>query len=348
MRKLIVIGALLFTTFTLFAEEVELTPTPMYAPFAGISGAPDIPLPGETVLYNDSGTWDNHFWGPDYTPYAQTFTAPGDCWLVRYQIYWFEGDGIYKYGDFDCYSDSSGTPSAPMFDAPLSVSCPPFASGTWIEYDLSGSSSGGYLYLGNGTVFHPYFSFTSAGNWGISNDDQAPGPPGSCWLYLGGWYNYPNEGALMWRAVVNDDVDPPYVDQQNPPDGGQGEPDTVIEFHVKDDDIGVDISTIAFSAEDESKSMAGNKLASAFVVKTSKGIVPGSLDIDDTDPNDVICTFTPDSDLPIGDNIFCVVDSGLADLLTNATVDDITWSFEVIPYNTIEKTSLGNIKTMFE
>jgi hypothetical protein len=334
-KKLFLIGLSLLIALPLLAKEIELTPT-----LLDYDNSDDkIIFPTENELSNDNGTTQYYWSGTGYGIF-NTIEIPYDCYLIRIKDY-IHGSGT---GDVmvDVLEDSGGTP---VYNSLISGPIPVTYSGSngWHESDDFASP----VFFTSGTVTHPG---QDAGlpSAGTCTDTDTTGV-GGCWYYSGGsFYDYTFFGHVMTRLIVNDDVDPPYVDQQDPPDGGQGEPDTVIEFHVKDDDIGVDTSTIAFSAEDESKGLSVDKIASSFIVKSSRGVVPGTFDFDDTDPNDVICTFTPDSDLPIGDNIFCVVDSGLADLLTNATVDDITWSFEVIPYNAIENTSLGNIKTMFE
>jgi len=74
------------------------------------------------------------------------------------------------------------------------------------------------------------------------------------------------------------------------------------------------------------------------------GAITGTLVTDDTDPNDVICTFTPDSNLP-ADTITCTIATGLADDAGNATTADIVWSFDTVG-SAIEETTWGQIKTM--
>jgi hypothetical protein len=308
----------------------------------------EIIVPTEQDLINDDGDREYLWSGP--SGFGTTFNIDFDCWLMMIKIY------AYSYGVthdvmLDCFGwdDANSTPEETdsYFGGRIEFPGSGPYDNEWAEFDVSDE----HVFFEDGDTI-TLFSEGGTSPWYCPEDGNGSAPQYSGWLWFGGstWIDYSSYGygAIMIRGVVNDDVDPPYVDQQNPPDGGDGYPDTDIVFHTIDDDIGVDTSTIDFSAEDESKSMAGNKLASAFVIKTSKGVVPGSLDIDDTDPNDVICTFTPDSDLPIGDTITCTVATGLADLLTNATDTDIQWSFEVIPYEGIESKSLGSIKTEFE
>jgi len=160
------------------------------------------------------------------------------------------------------------------------------------------------------------FSYGGSSPWYCPEDGNGSAPQYSGWMWFGGssWTDFSayGYGAMMIRGVVNDDVDGPYVDSQDPADGGWAAPDTDIVFHCKDDDYGVDSSTIGFSADDG-----------------TKADVSGSLDVDDSDPNDVVCTFTPDSDLPEGETITCTVAGTLADGLTNEMGDDAVWSFGV-------------------
>jgi len=70
--------------------------------------------------------------------------------------------------------------------------------------------------------------------------------------------------------------------------------------------------------------------------------------IDDTGTNDVVCTFTPDADLPYEDTITCTVDGALADLEANEMGDDFVWTFdtEEEPPN-VTHTTWGTIKAEF-
>ncbi|MCK4594913.1 hypothetical protein KAU45_10460, partial [bacterium] len=76
------------------------------------------------------------------------------------------------------------------------------------------------------------------------------------------------------------------------------------------------------------------------------GEISGSLDINDDDPNDVICTFDPDDPLP-PDTITCTVAAGLADDLGNVTDSDIVWSFDVIGSGVDDNATWGQIKAEF-
>ncbi|MCX7022342.1 MAG: hypothetical protein NTW26_08755, partial [bacterium] len=73
---------------------------------------------------------------------------------------------------------------------------------------------------------------------------------------------------------------------------------TKIIFHVVDDSSGVDVATIEFTAQDASKNVQSFALAFSVGGPSPTGVISGILHIDDIDPLDVVCTFTPDSELP--------------------------------------------------
>ncbi|HUT97677.1 MAG TPA: DNRLRE domain-containing protein [bacterium] len=146
---------------------------------------------------------------------------------------------------------------------------------------------------------------------------------------------------------VEPDTDPPYVEDLAPDDGDTDTPiDTDIVFHCKDDDSGVDTTTIDFTVQDTTLA-SGDKTVStdshaASVWYTPVGDISGDLDIDDADPLDVVCTFTPDDDLPYDETITCTVDGALADEAGNDIGDDFVWTFDV--ELTVTTTTWGAIK----
>jgi hypothetical protein len=261
----------------------------------------------ETELMHDNGTiyWSHY----GLQGQASTYSAPSDCHLSKLKYYLRNAGHTYYH---DCYGDSGGTPDQndSYFDSPIEYT--PGSAG-WHEIDVGGEG----VTFSNGEVFHPFMDDLNvpgtSDNQGIISGGSG-GPNGSnWWQFVGGsWtaYHY-YFGAACVRVIIDDDMDPPYVDEQDPADGGSGAPDTEIVFHCKDDDKGVDIDTIDFTAEDETRAE-----------------VSGSLDIDDSDVNDVVCTFTPDSDLAEG-TITCTVAGTLADGLGNEMGDDAVWSFSV-------------------
>ena len=292
-------------------------------------------MPGETELYWDDGTSVSSYFPSSYSPYATTFTAPADCHLVRYRFYWYGGGNV----DVSCLlynDDGGGDPKTPTGSTLFTITGNS-GSTSWDWFNVDVTSAGATLT--NGQIFHPGWSHTST-SAGVMLDDAKGGY--SCWLWLGSWYDYSAYYTHMMRVVINDDTSPPYADTFDPPDGGYALSDTTISFHVRDDDVGVDTPTIYFTAEDSPKSISQKD-----TVSLSKGVISGILDIDDSNPNDVVCTFTPDSDLTVWDTITCTLDAGLADTLGNATDSDIVWHFTVIIINSVQPTSLGHIKAQY-
>jgi hypothetical protein len=72
---------------------------------------------------------------------------------------------------------------------------------------------------------------------------------------------------------------------------------------------------------------SGSSLPVLQISPQSTGEISGTLVIDDSDPSEVICTFTPDSDLPV-DLIKCTVDGCLANDWGIEVVDDFVWTFD--------------------
>ncbi len=73
--------------------------------------------------------------------------------------------------------------------------------------------------------------------------------------------------------------------------------------------------------------------------------IAGDLDLDDTDPLDVICTFDPTDDFYPTDPITCTVAAGLADTKGNEMEEDFVWSFDM---SAVEESTWGEVKAGFE
>ena len=144
----------------------------------------------------------------------------------------------------------------------------------------------------------------------------------------------------------------PYVDGMDPDDGDTGVPvDTDIVFHCVHDVSPIDTDTIVFTVEDQSRHSGGRTLSPSsnspllHVNPKPLGEISGTLDIDDYDPLDVVCTFTPDEDLPV-DLITCTVDGCLADRRGNEMGEDFVWTFSTGDY-VVRETTWGAIKAEF-
>ena len=266
-----------------------------------VVAAPALAGRTETILQQSDDTressWYMNNWGA-----AQWFEAPAECHIVGASF----------------YVDENGTKDVGVWDGPANVPVNLLGSvshafdygtsWTWSDYvDLLDEE----ITISNGDKFWvgiPYM----AGAYPYTGTDNTNPDIGHCYAYSATSWNWYPYYDLMVRVKIDDDMDGPYVDSQNPADGGWAAPGTTIGFHCKDDDKGVNSDTIDFSADDG-----------------TRGDVSGSLAIDDSDPNDVICTFTPDSDLPEGETITCTVPSTLADGLGNEMDSDAVWSFGI-------------------
>jgi hypothetical protein len=170
--------------------------------------------------------------------------------------------------------------------------------------------------------------------------------------YEGAWGNTDTQGDFMircyWQNESGGDFLPPDVSGQNPADGAVDVPvSTKIVFHAVDDISGVDVATIELDVTDPVKSDHVFALALGSGGFSPAGVITGDLHIDDIDPLDVVCTFTPASDLPYADAVTCTVAAGLADMLGNQTHQDIVWGFTTEDAPAIENATWGEIKTLY-
>ena len=137
------------------------------------------------------------------------------------------------------------------------------------------------------------------------------------------------------------DILPPYVEGMDPDDGEVDVPvDSTIVFHCVDAQSPVDTDTIDLTVQDTS--LSGGR---ALGIGSPNRTVDGDLDIDDADPLDVVCTFTPTDDFYEGDTITCTVDSTLADSKGNEMDDDFVWTFDT--WIGVEETTWGAIKAEY-
>jgi len=190
-----------------------------------------------------------------------------------------------------------------------------------------------------------YWSFDPAG-W---DTDQLVGV---CFLEK----NHSNKEIVQAKMVHLDlggmsDTHEPIVEDIDPGDGDDDVPiDTVIEFTLRDDS-GINLDTLDFTVEDDSLSGSGRAL-SAGGRSLSAGFAPsgeitGDLDVDDSDPQSVVCTFTPDEEFGYEATITCTIAAGLEDNEGNPTEEDFVWSFITEEYVRVEETSWGAIKAQF-
>jgi len=188
-------------------------------------------------------------------------------------------------------------------------------------------NSGGFVYMccqANSYDDMVYFSDTGGSSWSSSQSEW-----GAAYDFL-----FTLEGTMGG----GDDV-PPAVSGQDPADGAVDVPlDSDIVFHATDDNSGIDTATIDFTAADTTLS------GGALTMVSPLADISGTLDVDDTDPLDVICTFTADADLP-ADTITCTVAGSLADNAGNTMGSDEVWSFDTVGAD-VEPASWGQIKSL--
>jgi hypothetical protein len=177
--------------------------------------------------------------------------------------------------------------------------------------------------------------------------------PGDYHYWSGdGWTLYNNAIVFVMEQVLWD-ID---VWGMEPDRGDSGIPvDTDIVFHctsyIEDGYGRIDTDTIVFTVEDQSLRSGDKALrAGAPTLSVSSdprpaGEISGTLDIDDSDHMDVVCTFTPDEDLPV-DLITCTVDGCLADIWGHEMGEDFVWTFTTGNYD-MRETSWGRIKAEF-
>ena len=313
VRKLLLVTlALLVLAGAGMAREIEVGPyliedvgggSWIYAPYNGAEP------PSESDLINDNGSPGSNWSGP--SGYATTFDITFDCWLVEMSAY------AYTYGQthnvlLNCFGWTGSKPDETDSYFGGEVSFPgsgPY-NNEWAIFDVSDEGA----FFENGDRITLFFKGGSY-PWYCRMDTSGGGAPArSGWFWFGGssWTDYSQYGfgACMIRGVIDDDMDGPYVDGQDPADGDWTADDSQFVFHAKDDDKGVDDTTIDVSVDDD-----------------TKADVPGDLDISGT-PADYTCTFTPDD--PFDDGTYdATVPASLADLLGNEMGSDETWSFGV-------------------
>ncbi len=331
MKKLLLIVVVLLVAAPLMAKEIELVPTPPAIGGVGVPGhfynLPPAPMfPSEQELSNDNGTPGPYYFTGSWQIF-NTITIPYDCWLILVRGYIY-GSGT---GDIimDVLEDSGGTPV--WGSSLIGGSVPVYFDGSSGWKDSADFDP--LIFFSNGTVTHPG-SEAQISSAGICTDTDTSGS-GGFWYYVGTWYDYTwLFGHVMARLLVNDDVAGPYGDQYNPADGDTAPPDTNIVWHCCDADSGVDSDTIN---------------TDSFLVEVAKSKVSGTITITG-DPSDYEVTFDPDSDFSEGDTVNVTLsppDYAILDLLTNS-MEEVTYSFSIGAYVTVQPTSLGYIKAMYE
>ncbi len=164
-----------------------------------------------------------------------------------------------------------------------------------------------------GWVDHPAenfgFRIEEAGNYSFFGSRESDNPP------------------QLEVYFESDDTELPVCSESYPADGESGvPPDSTIAFELTDDLAGIDTDTIQFALDLEEERTTVNR-GCLSIGSSSNTIIEGTLEIDDGDPLEVLCTFSPSDDLPWGDYT-CTVDGSLADLLGKEMGEDYVWSFD--------------------
>jgi len=162
-----------------------------------------------------------------------------------------------------------------------------------------------------------------------------------------GWVLYNNIIQNLMEGLI-EDTEPPYVTGMDPDAGETDVPeDSDIVFHCVDEISPIDLDTIDFTVQDST--LSGNHIvsssASLGIHATPARTLPGDLDVDDTDPKDVVCTWSGDDPFYDGVVITCTVAAGLADRRHNEMVDDFVWTFDTGA--DVAATTWGAIKAEF-
>ncbi len=222
--------------------------------------------------------------------------------------------------------------------------------------DMHGWGFGVYHHRYPWTSAHPVTGWSaseSTGQAGFLEAENGVGVMTGLYAsYIGG-----GQEQALWENVLNfiwggePDIEPPWVEGMDPDDGEIDVPvDTTIVFHCVDLLSSVELDTIDFSARDTSLSdgRAVSASATLSVAHDSTRSIAGELDIDDTDPKNVVCTFTPYDPLYEDDTITCTVaggPDGLADSRGNYMEEDWVWIFDTEV--AVEDTTWGQIKAEY-
>jgi len=218
------------------------------------------------------------------------------------------------------YADNSGWPGAILG----SIYCTGILPNSWNIFDVTSLG----IIINAGQKFYPSVSLGDGAEV-INRIFYEMSLP------IHGRY-YSINGGLTWlhsidddiflRAIVDDDMTPPYVNDQVPSPGSTVPPPlATIVFHCRDADKGVNPDTISFTC------------------KVNGSAISGTLNKNSSDLHNVICTFTPTNPIGGASNVECTVPAGLADGLGNATTANIVWTFTVTAAH-VQQASLGSLR----
>jgi hypothetical protein len=135
-----------------------------------------------------------------------------------------------------------------------------------------------------GWVDHPAenfgFRIEEAGNYSFFGSRESDNPP------------------QLEVYFESDDTELPVCSESYPADGESGvPPDSTIAFELTDDLAGIDTDTIQFALDLEEERTTANR-GCLSIGSSSNTIIEGTLEIDDGDPLEVLCTFSPTTTCP--------------------------------------------------
>ena len=262
------------------------------------------------------------------------FALPGYAVVESFTCWGYFSHGRDDPFDVTFFEDDNGHPGDPFWSETITDTILTHEYGGVWRIDMTPESPI-ELFAG---IYWAEFYYTELWFW------WAAGADGN--MHLNGYdYGY---DAFFGIYGYYEEANPPYVDGLDPDDGDVQVPlDSTIVFHCVDLLSSIDLDTIDFTAQDTSLSdgRAVSAGAALSVAHDSTRSIAGEMDLDDADPLDVVCTFTPYDPL-YGDNtIICTVDGCLADIYGNEMGDDFVWSFDTEV--AVKETTWGAIKAAF-
>jgi len=373
MKKLVLLLAILAVSVT-FAQDPEAIIVKYDSAYGGnyLSSAISSLWPSCSATYYDGSTWPTFIsalTGSDWsmcivaainytTTTSSDWTALTNWYTDNAKLHFFDWATAYGYSTGLINAMGASSPVTMGFTASHYV----WDSGHDIvegidpwTLDMHGWGFGVYHERYSWTSAHPVTGWTAsetAGQAGIMEAENGEGGV-ITGLYEGFMGN--GQEQQLWENVLNfmwgsdPDIEPPYVDGMDPDDGEIDiPPDSTIVFHCVDLLSSIDLDTIDFTARDttlsDGRAMSVSSGAALSVNFDSTRSIAGDLDVDDTEPKDVVCTFTPADPLSQGEVITCTVAAGLADRKGNEMADDFVWTFDV--EGAVTTTTWGAIKAV--
>ncbi|HUT98961.1 MAG TPA: Ig-like domain-containing protein [bacterium] len=303
--------------------------------------------PAEYEFYWDDGTLSSgwvwmtagNYWAVDFDDEKTGGITDGVVNTYGAATYPGWPDSTYQGCYMHVLGDDGGYPGADLDRTYLGFTNP--GSFEWLDAGVALTTSTFYI------AFEQVGGYPNCDSMGVDASSGSHNWTG----YQGSWGNSTSFGDFMlrcyWDGEPIEDFQPPEVTGMDPDDGEVGvSVETTIVFHVVDDISGVDVATIELTVEDTSLNIHSFAVALSAGGLSPAGVISGVMYIDDTDPLDVVCTFTPDDDLPYTDTITCTVAAGLADERGNETSQDVVWDFSTEDVG-VKNSTWGEIKALY-